>query len=214
MSPVEVTAVAFGLACVILTIRQNIWAWPAGLIQVLLYVWIFKQTRLYSDMVLHIIYVPMQLYGWYHWLHGKGRDPALEQIPITRMSVVGLIGWATAAAAAIVIDGYVMRRYFDAALPYWDAAIAVLSLVAQYLLARKVLENWAIWIAVDFIAIGVYWNKGIKLTAGLYAVFLVLATIGLIAWLRAYRRQTSQTGNTPGSQLKATTRIPTTTMTS
>jgi nicotinamide mononucleotide transporter len=197
MSPVEVTAVAFGLACVILTIRQSISAWPTGLIQVLLYIWIFKQTRLYSDMVLHVIYVPMQLYGWYHWLHGKGRDPELEQIPITRMSGVSILGWTIAAAAAIAIDGFVMRRYFDAALPYWDAAIAVLSLVAQYLLARKVLENWAIWIAVDLIAIGVYWNKGIKLTAGLYAVFLVLATIGLIAWIRAYHKQLARPGFEP-----------------
>jgi len=125
MSPVEVTAMAFGLACVVLTIRQNIWAWPTGLVQVLLYIWIFKQTRLYSDMVLHIIYVPMQLYGWYHWLHGKGREPELEQIPITRLPGVSILGWTTAAAAAaIVVDGYVMRRYFDAALPYWDATIA------------------------------------------------------------------------------------------
>ena len=192
MSPVEVTAVAFGLACVVLTIRQNIWAWPTGLVQVLLYIWIFKQTRLYSDMVLHIIYVPMQLYGWYHWLHGRGRGPELEQIPITRMSGMSIVCWSTAAAAAIAIDGYVMRRYFDAALPYWDATIAVLSLVAQYLLARKVLENWAIWIAVDVIAIGVYWTKGIKLTAGLYGLFLVLATIGLVAWIRAYQNQVAR----------------------
>ena len=203
MSPVEVTAVAFGLACVALTIRQNLWLWPTGLIQVVLSIWVFQQARLYSDMVLHIIYVPMQLYGWYHWLHGKGRDPALEQIPISRISVSGVIGWGIAAAAAIAIDGYVMHRYFNAALPYWDAAIAVLSLVAQYLLARKVLENWVLWIAVDVIAIPVYWAKEIKLMSGLYVVFLVLATIGLVAWIRAYRRQTIPVDSESGSSLSA-----------
>ena len=189
MSPVEVTAVLFGLACVILTIRQNIWAWPTGLVQVVLYVWIFKQARLYSDMALHVIYVPMQLYGWYHWLHGRGRDPALPQIPIGRIKPRTAAAWLAFAATAVALDGYVMSRYFDAALPYWDAAIAVLSLIAQYLLARKVLENWGVWIAVDLIAIGVYWTKGIRLTAGLYAIFLVLAVIGLVTWTRAYRRQ-------------------------
>jgi nicotinamide mononucleotide transporter len=202
MSPVEVTAVAFGLACVILTIRQSIWSWPTGLVQVVLYIWIFKQARLYSDMVLHVIYVPMQLYGWYHWLAGARAQHA-PKLPIRRITPRAAAIWLLISAAAIAADGYLMRRYFDAALPYWDAAIAVLSLLAQYLLARKVLENWILWITIDVIAIGVYWAKDIKLTAGLYAVFLVLAITGLIAWIRDYRNSI-----TPESELKATTRIP------
>ena len=193
MSPVEVTAVAFGLACVVLTIRQSIWSWPTGLVQVVLYIWIFKQARLYSDMVLHVIYVPMQLYGWYHWLAGAKREHAAK-LPIRRITPRAAAIWLVISAVAIVVDGYVMRRYFDAALPYWDAAIAILSLVAQYLLARKVLENWVLWITIDVIAIGVYWAKDIKLTSGLYAVFLLLACAGLIEWIRAWRRQVGQHG--------------------
>ena len=205
MSPVEVTAVVFGLAWVFLTIRQSIWSWPTGLVQVVLYIWIFKQARLYSDMVLHVIYVPMQLYGWYHWLAGARREHA-PKLPIRRITPRAALIWLTISAAAIALDGYIMRRYFDAALPYWDAAIAVLSLVAQYFLARKVLENWILWIAIDVIAIGVYWAKDIKLTAGLYAVFLSLAIVGLITWARAHR--TSNRGATTGSELQPTTRIP------
>jgi nicotinamide mononucleotide transporter len=188
MTWIEIIGVAFGLACVFLTIRQSIWLWPTGLIQVVLFIWVFGQVRLYSDMVLHIIYVPMQVYGWYHWVTGGAREQA-RRLPIRRLSLAAALAWAVVAAAAIAGDGYIMKRYFNAALPYWDAAIAVLSLIAQFLLARKVLENWLIWIAVDVIAIGVYAAKSIHLTAGLYGVFLVLASIGWVQWTRAYRGQ-------------------------
>ena len=87
-------------------------------------------------------------------------------------------------AAGTAALGGAMARYTDAALPYWDAATTVLSLVAQYLLARKVLENWEFWIVVDVIAVGVYLTKELYLTSGLYAVFLILAVIGLITWMR------------------------------
>ena len=92
------------------------------------------------------------------------------------------LGWAATAAVGIAGLGLAMDRGTDAALPYWDATTTVLSLIAQYLLARKVLENWVLWIVVDVLCIGIYGVKGLYPTAGLYAVFLVLATIGLITW--------------------------------
>jgi nicotinamide mononucleotide transporter len=186
MSPLEITAVVFGLLSVGFTIRQSIWCWPTGLVNVVLYILIFYQTQLYSDVVLQIIYVPLQLYGWWHWLTGDKETPAL---PITRLIATAAITWAAIAAILIVADGYLMHRYFNAALPWWDAAIAVLSLIAQYLLARKVLENWLIWIAVDILALGVYATKGLYLTTGLYGVYLVLASLGLTAWIQSLRKQ-------------------------
>src|SRR3954470_97427 len=157
-SPLEITAVVFGLLSVIFTIRQSIWCWPTGLVNVILYVLIFKEAHLYSDVVLQVIYVPLQLYGWYHWLRGNRNGPNL---PITRLSLPAIGIWTAIAVNLIAIDGYIMHRYFNAALPWWDAAIAVLSLIAQYLLARKVLDNWMIWIAVDILALGVYTAKGL-----------------------------------------------------
>jgi nicotinamide mononucleotide transporter len=185
-SPLEIAAVLFGLLSVIFTIRQSIWCWPTGLINVILYVLIFYQAALYSDVVLQIIYVPLQLYGWCHWLRGNRNGPDL---PITRLTVPAIGIWTCVAINLIAIDGYIMHRYFAAALPYWDAAIAVLSLIAQYLLARKVLENWLIWIAVDILALGVYTAKHLYLTTGLYGVYLVLATFGLIAWTQSLHKQ-------------------------
>jgi nicotinamide mononucleotide transporter len=185
-SPLEITAVVFGLLSVIFTIRQSIWCWPTGLINVILYVLIFFQSSLYSDVVLQVIYIPLQLYGWYHWLRGNRNGPDL---PITRLTVPAIGIWTAVAAILIAIDGYIMNRRFHAALPYWDAAIAVLSLIAQYLLARKVLENWLIWIAVDTLALGVYPAKNLYLTASLYGLYLFLATLGLISWIQSLHKQ-------------------------
>jgi nicotinamide mononucleotide transporter len=82
------------------------------------------------------------------------------------------------------LQGYLLARYTDAALPYWDSTITVLSLLAQWMMARMYLENWVLWIAVDVLGIGVYQAKGLYVTAGLYAVFLVMAAWGLVAWRR------------------------------
>lgn len=182
MNVLEAVAVAFGLACVVLTIRQNVWCWPAGLVQVALYIVIFYEVKLYSDLLLHVVYVGLQLYGWYHWLHG-GREGAA--LPVTRLPRRARTAWTLAALVATAGWGHLMATYTDAALPYPDAFTTVFSLVAQWLMARKRLESWWFWIAVDIVAIGVYTTRGLALTAGLYAVFLVLAIGGLVAWRRA-----------------------------
>lgn len=99
MSTIEIIAVIFGLLCVWLTVRQNIWCWPTGLVQVSLYIVIFYQAKLYSDAILHVIYVFLQFYGWYHWLHGKPED---EQIPVTLLSQNRRWGWIGVTALGTV----------------------------------------------------------------------------------------------------------------
>lgn len=185
MSPIEVVAVIAGLACVWLCARQNILCWPAGVVQVSLYVWIFYEAKLYSDVLLHIIYFVLQFYGWYHWLHG-GRNS--KEAMVTQLSTRGTATSLGIGLLGTVALGSVMWRFTDASLPFWDAGIAAFSLVAQFLLARKVFENWLFWIGVDIVAIGVYSAKGLYLTAGLYAVFLVLCGLGLREWRRSLVR--------------------------
>jgi nicotinamide mononucleotide transporter len=176
---IEATAVIFGLLCVWLTIRQNIWCWPTGLIQVLLYIIIFYKALLYSDMLLHVIYVAMQIYGWYHWLHGgKGKT----ELKVSILSAMTFLIWIGTGILGIFAWGYLMGNYTNAAVPYADSFTTVMSLIAQWLMARKRLESWFFWIAVDVVAIGVYLYKGLYLTMGLYAVFLALATIGYFRW--------------------------------
>ncbi|MCP5425923.1 MAG: nicotinamide mononucleotide transporter [Gammaproteobacteria bacterium] len=179
MASIELIATIFGLLCVALTVRQHIACWPTGLIMVSLYILIFHQARLYSDMGLQVVYVFLQIYGWYHWLHG-GRDGGV--LIVSRLSGNAWLLWLGIAAVGTVGLGASMRYYTDAALPFWDAATTVLSLIAQWLMARKILESWLIWVTVDVLSIGIYLVKGLYPTAVLYMAFLGLATLGFFAW--------------------------------
>ena len=182
MSLVEIVAVAFGLLAVWLTTRQSIWCWPAGLVQVVLFLFVFWDAKLYSDVILHAVYVVLQVYGWVYWKYG-GKDRA--GIPVSRLPPITAGAWAGVIAAGTFTWGYGMASFTDAALPYWDAGIAVASLVAQYLMTRKYVENWVVWMAVDVVAVGVYGAKELYLTAGLYALFLVLCVLGLVSWVKS-----------------------------
>lgn len=182
MTVVEVLAVIAGLLCVWLTVRRNIWCWPIGLIQVVLYIVVFARVRLYSDVMLQVIYIPMQIYGWHHWLRGDERRSTL---PVTTLSSRDRLLWGAVAVIGSALWGFAMATWTNAAAPYGDAFIVVSSLAAHWLLARKKVESWVLWIAVDLVAVGVYGSRGLALTTGLYIVYLGLAAAGLSAWHRA-----------------------------
>ena len=180
----EVVAAVSGLLCVYLTMRQNIWCWPVGLVQIVLYVYLFWAVKLYSDVILQGVFLVLQFYGWYNWLHG-GRYRG--ELKVSRLPPALLALWIGAGAAGAAAVGTAMAVYTDAALPYWDAAGMVYSLVAQWLMTKKKLECWLFWIGVDILSVGIYLAKGLYPTAGLYAVFLGLAAGGLLAWAKSYR---------------------------
>ena len=184
MSPLEIAATVFGLWSVWAYTRESMWAWPAGLLNVLLYIVLFWNGKLYGETGLQIVFTVLQIYGWWCWARGDGRGDALT---ITRTSVrlwgtLGLI-----AAAAIVPLGLALDRWTDSTTPWWDAVPTILSLVAQWMISKKKLENWYVWIVVDLISIPLFASKGFYLTAGLYAVFLILCIIGARAWSRTHR---------------------------
>lgn len=184
MQAIEWTAALAGLICVWLTIRQNVWCWPIGLVQVVLFVFVFYQARLYSDVVLHVIYIFLQFYGWYYWLYG-GRER--DELPVTRSSLPQAVAWCATVVGGTGLWGLAMATWTDAASPFVDAFIAVASLVAQWLLARKKLESWYFWIVVDVVGIGLFYQRELYPTAGLYAVFLGLATYGCLQWRKSMR---------------------------
>jgi nicotinamide mononucleotide transporter len=179
----EVLAVAFGIVSVWLSVRQNIWSWPTAIVNVLLYVLVFRREKLYSDMGLQVIYAILSVYGWYEWLHGGANR---TQLKVSRWS----LPLTSALAVVAALGTWQLGRFFatrtDAAFPFLDAGLTMTSLVAQYLMTRKVLENWLIWIAADVVYVGLFVYKGLRLTAGLYAVFLVLAAMGYLQWKRSY----------------------------
>jgi len=182
MSPLEIIAALFGVVSVFLSVRQNIWSWPTAIINVGLYIFVFYESKLYADTRLQVIYVVLNSYGWYHWLYGgKNRT----ELAVSRTNLrLGLLLAAIVAAGTVVI-GTFLARNTDAALPYVDALTTSTSLVAQWMMTRKLLENWPVWVAVDVIYIGMYIYKSLYVTAVLYFIFLLLSAMGYVQWKRA-----------------------------
>jgi nicotinamide mononucleotide transporter len=185
VNPYEALGVAFGVVAVWLTVRENVWCWPLGIVNVCLSAVVFAQARLYADAGLQLVYVALCAYGWHSWLHGGPTRGALAvaRAPVRTLLVLGAAGVAFAAALGVFLAGRT-----NAALPYWDAGTASFSLVAQWMQARKWVENWALWIVVDAVYVGMYVAKSLFLMAGLYLVFLGLALAGLLAWRAALLR--------------------------
>lgn len=185
MSPAEITGTVLGVIGVALMIRQNIWGWPVGLVQVAVYAWVFYGAKLYSDAILQGFFFMIQGYGWWHWAQAKtnGLSGRLA-LPVTRLGAAAIAGWIGIGAVATAGWGTFMQRSTDAALPHWDAFILVFSLIAQWLQARKKLECWAGWLVVNTVAIGLFWVRGLQLTAGLYVIFWVMALWGWREWRR------------------------------
>jgi len=178
----EVLAVITGIISVYLSTRENIWSWPTALVNVALYFVVFYEAKLYADMGLQVVYFVLSLYGWYEWLYGGENRTELH---VSRAPpALGLRLMMIGIACAVVL-GTLLARFTDAALPYIDSATTSTSLVAQWMMTRKILENWAVWVAVDVVYIAMFIFKRLYLTAGLYAVFLILAVMGYVRWKRS-----------------------------
>jgi nicotinamide mononucleotide transporter len=183
MNWLEPLAVATGIVSVYLSVKQKIWSWPTALVNVALYFVVFRDQKLYADMGLQVIYFVLSLYGWYEWLYGGENRTELK---VSRVNSRTALTLTAIAVVGVGVLGTLFARYTDAALPYVDSATATTSLVAQWMMTRKVLENWAVWIAVDVVYVGMFVYKHLYLTSGLYAGFLVLAVMGHLQWRRSY----------------------------
>ena len=184
MSPIELAATAFGIACVVLVVRRSLWNYPLAIVSVALFGWVFVQARLYSDALLQGFYVAINLYGWWGWRRSRA---GAGDVVVGRMAAGERLAWLAVTVVATAAWGAAMHRFTDAALPWWDAAVAIPSVAAQALLARRRIENWWGWIAVDLIAVPLYAAKGLWAAAGLYVIYLMLSVWGLIDWHRVAR---------------------------
>jgi nicotinamide mononucleotide transporter len=181
MSWIEGIATAAGVACVLLLVMENIWNFPFGIVQVLLSAYVFYTQRLYSDVILQIFFVVLNVYGWIHWT----RRGELPQLPVTRMSRLAIVVWSVITIVMTGVWGTFAKVQLNAAAPYVDGFILIASLVAQWLTARKHIESWWFWIIVDLVAIPLYASRGLYFFAGLYVVFLILCIMGLKEWKRS-----------------------------
>ena len=180
MTTIEVIGSIFGLLSVWYSARASVWCWPSGLANSALFMLLFADARLYGGVVTNLMFFVVSLYGWIAWRgSARGDDLIIHRAsPRVRAALVAVLVVATP------LVGFILATFTDAAFPYPDAAILVLSFVAQGLLTRKVVESWPIWVAVDVLAMIVYLMRGLYVTAGLYAVFLVLAIHGWRTWRR------------------------------
>ncbi|UZR93581.1 nicotinamide riboside transporter PnuC [Chondrinema litorale] len=181
-NPIEAISAVFGIVCVYLNAKENIWGWPIGIINVAMAIYIFLQQRLYGDMGLHVIYVILGFYGWYNWLYG-GKEHS--ELKVTWSSSSNLMLMLVIGVVGTVGLGYFLSNYTDADLPFWDSFTTVFSLIAQYQLTKKYLENWIVWIIVDLICVFLYFYKGIYIYSFLYVVYLALATMGFFNWKKS-----------------------------
>jgi nicotinamide mononucleotide transporter len=180
-SPLELIAFAVTAANVWLTVKENIWCWPTGIVSVVLYAIVFYDAKFYSSAALQIVFFVLTVYGWYEWLYGGERHSELKVTSTPRR-------WWPPLIVLCVVLTFAVGRFttmFGASLAYWDAAIAAVSIVAQWMMAKKLLENWTLWILVNVVSIGAYAAGKIYLTSILYAVLLVMAWRGYVEWKRS-----------------------------
>jgi nicotinamide mononucleotide transporter len=185
MQGLEWIAVILSAVSVFLSARENIWSWPTAIVSVAMYAYVFLRSGLYSDAGLQVFYLLISLYGWYEWLHGGENRSRLHVSRATAKT------WTVSAAFGVVFWialGLLTSRLKGVSLPFVDSALATLSIVAQVMMTRKILENWILWIIADIAYVPMYIYKGLYPTALLYAVFLGLAIMGLIEWRRSHAR--------------------------
>lgn len=187
-NPLEVVAAIFGVVSVWLSTREHIASWPTAIVNVALYFVVFQRAKLYADMGLQVVYLLLSIYGWYEWkFGGAGRT----ELPVTRTSRRQALTLASLAVCFAAALGLYLQQRTDAALPWVDSAAVATSLAAQWMMTRKLLENWLVWIAVDVVYVAMFVTKGLFVTAVLYAIFLVLATFGYSGWRRSWASHAS-----------------------
>jgi nicotinamide mononucleotide transporter len=181
MTALEIAGFVTGALSVWLAVKQNPWTWPAGIANAVFFFVLFWRSRLYGDMALQVLFFTICAIGWYRWLFGgAGHTP----LPVSRLTPRGAIAYVAAGAIATAGLAPYLRSVGDAS-PWLDAVTTVMSVQAQYLMTKKILEHWYVWIAADVIYIWLYANRQLYLTSVLYVIFLAMCVVGLAEWRRS-----------------------------
>jgi nicotinamide mononucleotide transporter len=168
-----------GVTGVWLNIKQIHWAWLIGNISVLMYIVVFFQTKLYADMGLNIFYLISGFYGWYEWLFGRRNK---EKLKVIRLSSNQMILWLACGIPVAMALYWILKIFTDASVPEMDAPLTAFSFIGQFMLARKILQNWLVWVVVDFLSVGMYLYKGLYPTAVFFLIITAMAYKGYLEW--------------------------------
>jgi len=188
----EIIGTLIGLVYLWLEYRASIYLWIASIIMPAVYLFVYYDAGLYADFGINIYYLLAAVYGWWVWKYGN-KEKQGEELPITRMPRGK---WKMAAAMYLVFQlliAWVLIRYTDSNVPWCDAFTTALSMVAMWMLARKYLEQWLVWIVVDVVSVALYLYKGLFFTAGLYALYAIIAVYGYWNWKNMMEQKKLQT---------------------
>lgn len=190
----EAAGLIFGLLTVFFLIKENIFTWLCGIIYILISFVIFWQQQLYGDFLLHVFFLFLNIYGWYHWVYGE--TSRKDSVKVAWLSLKRNVIYALISILGIFFFGYflinihlIFTNLTPASVPYWDAATTSLSVTAMWLTARKKIENWIYWLIVDVLAAGIYVYKDIYFYALLYFIYIGLAVAGFLTWKKIIQRQ-------------------------
>ncbi len=178
----ELAGTIFGLVYVWLSIRQSLYTWPAGILTSLFYCTVFFYAKFYAGMGLQVYYLIISMYGWWSWGHSE--NAGSEKI-ILKVSLTRNLEWIRLGGVSIalnVIIWFLLDKYTDSPVPFWDSFTTTWSIIATWMLARKKLEHWLIWIFVDLISAAVYFCRGLYPTVILFFVYTAMAIIGFFEW--------------------------------
>jgi len=189
LATVENVASVLGVINIVLLVRRSIWNYPFGIAMVTLYGVVFFQARLYSDAALQIFFFVVQIYGWWVWYNARD---AAGLVKVELMSARSRVVWIAVIILGTVADRWFLATYTGDVAPWLDANTTAMSVVAQYLLSIRKIENWILWIVTDVVQVGLYYWKGLFPTTGLYVLFLVISVVGLYEWLRELRAHSAE----------------------
>ena len=187
MTTLEIIGTLFALLGVWLTTQQRIWCWPVAIIAIVIYIYIFFKSKLYGDSALQVFYLAMSFYGWYEWLYG-GKEHT--ELTLSKIDLKMLIITTAAGVGGTFVLVYFLKMT-DSNVPWLDACTTSFSLVATWMMARKILENWLYWIIIDLLYVGIYIYKDLYVTGLQYFIFTILAAYGYWQWRKELKLQTS-----------------------
>lgn len=189
---IEVFGAVTGILYVFLEIRQNLWLWPVGIATSATYIWVFFHGKLYADMSLQVYYLAVSILGWYWWLKGKragGGDQERGRLIVHRMKLRSGIVLAAVFVGLYFIMWAVLSRFTDSPVPEFDSLITSLSVVATWMLARKIFEHWYLWIVVNALAAILFFRRGLYPTVILYFVYFIMSFAGFLEWRKSLTKK-------------------------
>jgi nicotinamide mononucleotide transporter len=182
---VEVLGVLISLVYLYFSVRQIIWLWPFGIISSALFILIFFNSKFYADMGLQVYYLGVSIYGWIYWSRGAVDRNEKSTLPVSRIKRRLALFLGMAGIVIMLGIVYILKSYTDSDVPWGDGFTTAGSIVATWMLARKMLENWLVWVVVDSVAAGLYFYKGLYPSFLLYLIFTIIAVVGYFHWKKS-----------------------------